>query len=213
MAAGQADQWLGKVFEATNRAVQIGNYDGWAATYESDMVGFGYMTPSVVTGTLARFLPPDAGAVLDAGAGTGLVGEILSALGYGDLTAMDMSGGMLARAAQRGVYRELRQGVLGEALDFPTAQFAGCVVCGVFNVGHAPASALGELVRVVRPGGVLSFSIGEAAWHEGSYAAKLADLEAAGRWRKLAQTRPFRSMPLSAAEAMLTSNVFAYQVV
>ncbi len=213
MAGGQADQWLGKVFDAGDRAVQIGNYDGWAATYEADMVGFGYMTPAVVTGTFARFLPPGAGAVLDAGAGTGLVGEILSALGYSDITAMDMSSGMLARAAQRGVYRDLCQGVLGERLDFPTGQFAGCVVCGVFNVGHAPAASLDELVRVVRPGGVLSFSIGEAAWTEGSYAAKLADLEAGGRWRKLAQTRPFRSMPLSATEALLTSNVFAYQVV
>ncbi len=213
MSTEQTDRWLGKVFEAADRATQIANYDGWADSYDADIVRVGYLTPSVLTGLVSRYLPPDAGPVLDAGAGTGMVGAILAVLGYRDLVGIDMSAGMLAQARRRGVYAELRTGVLGETLDFADGCFAGCIISGVFNPGHAPAAALDELVRVVRPGGVLAFNIGEQAWHACGFDAKLHALTAAGRWRKLARTAPYRTMPLSAADGHFTAEAFAFQVV
>ena len=212
MGTEQTDHWLGKVFGAAGGADQAANYDAWAATYDADIVSVGYLTPAVVTGALARFVPPDAGAVLDAGCGTGLAGEILATIGYARLTGIDMSEGMLARAALRGVYAELHNRVLGEQLGFADGHFAGCIISGVFNAGHAPAASLDELIRVVRPGGVLAFNVGEAAWTGSGYGAKLAALEAAGRWRRLFESRPYRSMPLSAADGHFTSQVFAYEV-
>jgi SAM-dependent methyltransferase len=213
MATEQTDEWLGKVFSPADRATQIGNYDGWSATYDADILQVGYLTPTVLTGLLSRFVAPDAGAILDAGAGTGLVGEILAVLGYTGIVGLDMSDGMLERARARGVYAELRNRVLGESLDFPDDSFAACIASGVFNAGHAPAAALDELVRVTRPGGTIVFNVGEAAWIADGFAAKLAELEGNGKWHRRAQTRPFRSMPLSTAEGHFTTQAFAFAVV
>ncbi len=213
MATDQTDAWLGRVFAATDRATQIGNYDGWSETYDADIVRVGYLTPSVLTGLIARHVAPGSGAVLDAGCGTGLAGAILSVLGFAPLIGLDMSDGMLARAQARSVYAELRNRVLGEKLDFADGCFAGCVISGVFNAGHAPASSLDELTRVVRPGGVLAFNIGEQAWRADGFETKLAALEADKRWRMLDRTAPYRSMPLSAADGHFTAQAFAYAVV
>ncbi len=212
MATEQTDVWLDRVFEATDRAAQVRNYDAWAETYDADMLRVGYLTPAVVTGLLSRFVPPDAGAILDAGAGTGLVGEILSVLGHADLAGVDMSDGMLARARQRGVYGDLRNAVLGEALPFADAAFAACFATGVFTAGHAPAASFGELLRVTRTGGCIAFNVGEQAWIASGFKAKLDALAASGRWRLLAQTRAYRPMPLSAADGHFTAQAFAFEV-
>jgi SAM-dependent methyltransferase len=213
MATEQTDSWLGRVFEATDRTTQIGNYDGWSETYDADIVQVGYLTPSVLTALLCRHVMPETGPVLDAGAGTGLVGAILSVLGFSDIVGLDMSDGMLARARRRGVYRDLRNRVLGEPLDFPDDHFAGCVISGVFNPGHAPAASLDELVRVVRPGGVLTFNIGEQSWVADGFKAKLEELEAAGRGRLLSRSAPYRTMPLSVADGHFTAQAFAFAAI
>lgn len=212
MGTERSDAWLDKVYGAADRARQQANYDAWAETYDEDIVRVGYLTPTIVAGLIARHVPPDAGPVLDAGCGTGLVGEILSYLGYPTLLGLDLSPGMLARAARRGVYAELRQGVLGEQLAFPDDSFAACYAAGVFTAGHAPARALDELVRIVRPGGCIAFNVGEQSWEADGFAAKLAELSAAARWRRLEQTRPYPPLPLSVAEGRLTAQGFAFQV-
>jgi len=57
---------------------------------------------------------PKNGRVLDAGAGTGLVGKFLSENGYSNLVAMDLSMGMLEQARKQNVYQEFHQMVVGE---------------------------------------------------------------------------------------------------
>ncbi len=107
----------------------------------------------------------------------------------------------------------LRNRVLGEPLDFPDNHFAGCVISGVFNRGHAPAASLDELVRVVRPGGVLTFNIGEQSWVADGFKAKLEELEAAGRGRLLSRSAPYRTMPLSVADGHFTAQAFAFAAI
>lgn len=212
MATELSDRWLDRVFSVADRQQQVENYDAWAETYDADMLRVGYLTPALVTGLLARHVPASAGALLDAGCGTGLVGEILSFLGYAELVGVDMSDGMLARAARRGVYRELRNRVLGERLDFADRSFAGCFATGVFTAGHAPAASFDELLRVTRPGGHIAFNVGEQSWEADGFRAKLADLESAGAWRLVEQTRAYRPMPLSAADGHLTAQAFIFVV-
>jgi len=57
--------------------------------------------------------------ILDAGAGTGMVGEVLTKLGYANLVAMDLSQGMLEVTRQKNVY----QMVTGEVkeIDIPAS--------------------------------------------------------------------------------------------
>jgi len=77
-------------------------YDLWAKEYDEDVAGYGYKIPGVLAGFLGRYLKTDNGSILDAGAGTGIMGEVMSLLGYQNLVAIDLSEGMLAVAKQKG---------------------------------------------------------------------------------------------------------------
>ena len=85
--------------------------------------------------------------ILDAGAGTGLVGKALKEMGYGSIVAMDLSEGMLEIAKKTEAYESFDQMVLGETLGYKTDSFDAVISVGVFTVGHVPASGLDELVR------------------------------------------------------------------
>ena len=73
-------------------------YDDWAGEYEQHMKNVGYTHPAMVASMIARHVEPTDEAVLDAGAGTGVLGEILTALGYPNLYGLDASEGMLELA-------------------------------------------------------------------------------------------------------------------
>src|SRR5215217_5016485 len=113
-------------------------YDNWAEDYERRILSYGYSTPAVTAWFFGRYVRPEDGAVLDAGAGTGIMGPILAPLGYRDLIGIDISPRMLELAREKGVYSDLRQMELGGELDFPTDAFAAVVSTGVFAAGHAP---------------------------------------------------------------------------
>ena len=57
--------------------------------------------PGLAAETFQQFVPTES-KVLDAGAGTGLVGVELHRLGYTNIHAMDMSQGMLDEAGRKG---------------------------------------------------------------------------------------------------------------
>ena len=88
---------------------------------------------------------------------------------------------MLAEAARKGVYGELREGRLGDELDYETGRYDGVVAAGVLTAGHAPASCLDELVRITRPGGHVIFTLRSDQRLPG-YDEKMAELSDAGRW-------------------------------
>ena len=90
--------------------------------------------------------------MLDAGVGTGITGEVLTLLGYGDLIGIDVSRNMLEYARKKGVYRDLQEMELGAGSeDLPSDAFAAVVAIGVFAAGHAPPECLDELIRTTRP--------------------------------------------------------------
>lgn len=189
-----------------DRASEI--YDGWAAEYEDHMRGAGYSHPAMVAAMLTRHQPPGADPVLDAGCGTGIMGEILTALGYPDIAGLDASPGMLAHAGAKGIYRDLRPGLLGQPLDYPDDAFAAAA--GVFTQGHAPLDGLDELIRITRPGGHIVFSISRTYLGE-TFETKARALEAASKWRRVDASERYNSTPLG--DDVLMSQVFGYAVV
>jgi predicted TPR repeat methyltransferase len=209
--ARSTDQWLERVFGATTAAGLAAHYDIWAQTYDEDMLAVGYLNPAVASGLLGRYAKDLDGGVLDAGCGTGLLGDIVAVLGYRHIAGIDASEGMLAKARQRGVYADLRRGMLGESLDLEDRRFAAVVSIGVLTTGHAPAHALDELVRVTRPGGHLIFTVSSSAWDSGGYKERAAALEHARSWRLLAMTQPYRPMPLSPAEGQFTTRCHVFE--
>ena len=143
-------QW---VYAAKNNRELEARYDAWAREYDRDLVEeFDWIAPKVTVELFAKYVPQDA-EILDAGVGTGLVGERLVDAGYRGLQGIDLSPGMLQVAGGKALYRELRRMTLGEALDFPDDRFDAVISVGVFTTGHAPASAFDELTRITKEGG------------------------------------------------------------
>ena len=77
-----------------------------------------------------RFIQDNNAPILDAGCGGGIQAEPLAMLGYGTITGIDLSEGMLEVARAKDFYHELRQMTLGEKLDFPDDQFAAIISSG-----------------------------------------------------------------------------------
>jgi predicted TPR repeat methyltransferase len=200
---------LKKAYTARSPEEIRGCYDAWAVDYEAHMSNVGYAHPAMVAAMLSRHLPPGDSPILDAGAGTGIMAELLVAMRYSHVVGVDASAKMLALAADKNRYRELRQMVLGRHLDFADDRFTAVVSAGVFTEGHAPLSGLDELVRVTRAGGYVVFSIARA-YLEGSFDEKRKSLEAAGHWRFVDASRRYNSTPL---EGDIPARVYAFQVI
>ena len=185
-------QW---VYASENNRQLQERYDEWAKEYDVDLAdAFGYVMPRMAAEIFKRFVPKD-GKVLDAGAGTGLVGVELNRLGYADIEAMDMSSGMLEQASAKGVYGALHQMVMGETLGFDTDTFDAAIGVGVLTVGHAPASSLDELVRVIKPGGCVAFTLRPDIYEENGFRAKQEQLVSDGKWELVEATDAFYGMP------------------
>jgi predicted TPR repeat methyltransferase len=194
MADGHHDGALGQVYSAKRPEEVAALYDRWADTYDAEMAANGYRHPSVALALLARHLPRGAAPVLDAGCGTGLIGEWLGIVGYPEVEGLDLSSGMLERARAKGAYARLHNLALGQPLPFPDGHFAGIVSAGVFTTGHVGAEGLDELIRICRPGGAIVLTVKNTLW-DGGFAARIAQLEAEGLVSRAEETEPYVSMP------------------
>ena len=199
-------QW---VYESTNNQELEERYDQWAAEYDQDLDEvFAWNAPQNGANMLAKLVQPDA-AVLDAGAGTGLVGKCLADAGFTNMAAMDLSQGMLDEARAKNVYNSFHQMTLGETLGFDTAAFDAVISVGVFTLGHAPIHSFDELVRVTKPGGYIVFSLRTDMVADG-YQDYFNMLESDGKW-KLAEISD-RFQPLPKGEPEVFHQVWAFQV-
>ena len=185
-------------------------YDNWAEDYERRILSYGYSTPAVTTWFFGRYVRPEDGAVLDAGAGTGIMGQVLAPHGYHDLVGIDISDRMLELAREKGVYRELRQMELGGRLDLPSDAFAAVVSTGVFAAGHAPPESFEELIRVTKPGGYLIFSVRTDVYVDGGFKDKQEALEREEKWQLVETSEPFSHVRYE--DPNLKVQIFAYRV-
>lgn len=200
-------QWV--YSSKTNQELEE-RYDQWATEYDRDLTEeFEWNGPQTAVELFARHVPSDA-KILDAGAGTGLVGECLAAAGYRDLYAMDLSLGMLQAARRKALYEELHQMTLGESLRFETNTFDAVIGVGVFTTGHAPAHAFDELVRITKPGGFIVFSLRIELYEEGGFKEYQASLEEAGNWKLAELSEPY--YPIPKAEPDVVHRIWAYGV-
>ena len=137
-----------------NRAL----YAVWADTYESEFtVPRRYVYDLNAAELLCQGFS-GSGPVLDAGCGTGLVGEQLRRLGVTVVDGLDISREMLAKARSKTapdgspVYRQLIEADLTGPIDIASDTYAGLVSAGTFTHGHVGPDGIAELLRVARPG-------------------------------------------------------------
>lgn len=200
-------QW---VYSSRNNQELAERYDQWAKDYDYDLEqDFEWLAPQRAAEVFAKYVAKDS-RILDAGAGTGLVGKFLSENGYSQIIAMDLSRGMLEEARKKNVYQDFHQMVMGEILGFETASFDAIVSVGVLTVGHAPASSLDELVRITRPGGFVVFSLRPDVYELAGFKEKQAELEAVGTWKLAEESETFQPLPKGEPEVL--HQVWVYQV-
>ena len=168
-------------------------YDGLGEEYEAEVNRYGWLGPRLAAERAATLIEP-ASVVLDAGSGSGLVGLELAKLGFETIDGIDISEVQLALAEIKAVYRRPFHARLGESLPFPTDAYDAMVSAGTFTFGHAPASSFDEIVRVVRAGGCLVFTLPAEGDPEG-YREKYDELSAARRWSMIEWGDAFYSVP------------------
>ncbi|MBI9090634.1 MAG: tetratricopeptide repeat protein [Desulfobacterium sp.] len=139
-------------------------FDDMADSFDSHLVeNLDYRAPDILMEALTQALPqPTAGlAILDAGCGTGLCGPLLRP--YADqLTGVDLSSRMLAKAKGRKVYDTLAGAELTAFLDQQSQPFDIIASADTLCYFGALAPVFEASAKALKPDGLLAFTL-EAA--------------------------------------------------
>ena len=119
------------------------------------------------------FVPPPGEATLEVGCGEGRIARELTDLGH-RVTAVDLSPTLLAAARDAGSGRHHVRGD-AEHLPIATGSFDRVVAYNVLmDVADMPA-AVGEISRVLRPGGLVTISVVHPLADRGRFASREPD--------------------------------------
>ncbi|GLQ99213.1 tetratricopeptide repeat protein [Dyella mobilis] len=155
-------------------------FDSFAESFDEQLLkNLNYRAPEVLAKALAGVLPPPAGDldIVDAGCGTGLCGSWLRPYAR-RLTGVDLSGGMIEKAQQRGSYDDLQE---AELTAFLQSHPQGCdVVMSADTLIYFGAleEVLAAAHQALRPGGWLAFSLELAEGED-----ERVDLTPSGRYQ------------------------------
>jgi len=160
-------------------------YKNWD-DYENDVIQLaGYVGHLVTTEALLRHLKNTEAKILDAGCGTGLVGDILYNKEYKNIVGVDFSKEMLNRAFKKNVYESLSLCDLTQKLEFEDNSFDAIVCAGTFTCGHVGPEALNEMVRITKNEGYISFTVRKQEWDASPYEKIINDLESSKLWHQI----------------------------
>jgi ubiquinone/menaquinone biosynthesis C-methylase UbiE len=142
-----------------------------------------------------------------------LVGEGLRALNYTNVDALEPSEGSNDIARSKGLYKNFMVELLGpdKHLTVPSNTYDAAICIGVFTLGHLKGEGvMDEMARVVKPGGLICFSIREDVMFDKEYGyeetmAKLCENNA---WQLLSKTLE----PYHVTGVLKHCHMFVYQV-
>ena len=180
------NQTLEKVYTAKNHEELMDAYKDWAADYDTDTVdNFGYVAHIASAEALDKSLTSKDAYILDAGCGTGLVGEALAKKGYDKMDALGYSKEMLDESERKKIYQRHIQADLSKPLDIESDCYDAVVCTGTFTYGHVKDTAFDELIRITKPGGIICFTIREGAYEDYGYRQRMIALEQTQSWELL----------------------------
>ncbi|NEP85792.1 MAG: class I SAM-dependent methyltransferase [Okeania sp. SIO2C2] len=157
----EARPWLSGICDTKSTEELEKKYDSWANNYDADVKDDWSFMPVKIALTLSKLRPKKDAEILDAGAGTGLVGEELAKQGFTNLTAVDLSEKMLEIAREKQVYKNLYQGNLESAFLSNSVSFDVIITAGVFAYAHAGVEVLNNLFGLLKEEGILLLTIRE----------------------------------------------------
>ncbi|XP_059195956.1 methyltransferase-like protein 27 [Centropristis striata] len=194
-------------------------YDGWAETYEQDLGIINYRAPNLVVDFLMEHHPagPEDALVLDVACGSGLGAKLMFEQGFRHFVGVDGSEVMLQKAAESGLYQDLRLALLGtEPLPAQTGVFDVVVIIGALREDHVPVSIIRELLAAAKPGGHICMSRVDTKT-EGAkkyiecLEKELQQLEAEGRWTHVDTRDMDKYMMDFYSEQYLSGTMYLYR--
>ena len=152
-------------------------YKEWASAYDYDNDHLlGTVSQPLSVQIFQEYMKDNSIRIIDVGCGTGLVGVELKNSGFTNFDGIDISQEMIDIAKQRG-YSKLFIGSLNESLPFESNEYDAAFCVGVFTHGHVGSDRLDELVRIVKPGGIICFTINEGVYELYGFNSKIQKLE------------------------------------
>jgi predicted TPR repeat methyltransferase len=138
-------------------------FDAFAASFEEKLAKLSYRAPALVAAMLegSGLAPSKDLDVLDAGCGTGLCGPFLVPYAR-QLTGVDLSAAMLARAREKNVYDALEKRELTEYLRDNPQAFDLIVSADTLVYFGGLDDVVAVAAEALRPGGVLIFTVEHA---------------------------------------------------
>ena len=153
-------------------------YDDWSQQYDEDLTDeWGYIAPQLAVPALIEMCPDRASTIIDLGCGTGLVGVQLKNAGYTVFDGTDISQGMLDKARDKGIYRDLIRADLTNPIPFPDNSYDAAMCIGSMGAGHIDASHVPEMLRIIKPGSPLIIHTNQAYYKEGGFEEKFHTLK------------------------------------
>ncbi|KAK6183208.1 hypothetical protein SNE40_010733 [Patella caerulea] len=172
-------------------------YTSWCVGYEKDLSkGETYNGPIEAAKAVGKLFPADRENVkiLDIAAGTGYVGEELRDIGFVQIDALEPSEGMLEIARSKGIYQNHILDILGGTNYIIENDYYDCTaVSGGMGEGHIPCTGILEMIRIVKPGGVVAIAMREeylnyVEEYQNKLEPLMEELEKAGIWEKIDRT-------------------------
>lgn len=146
---------LQKSYHTKSQEELLEYYDNWDL-YENDLMALGYFGPIACTALLFKYVDPTA-KILEVGCGPGNVGRHLQLMKFENVYALDGSKGMVQRAKQSGVYKEVYHHIVDNN-SLPIEDFDILLGVGVFTVGHFPQGSMRTCFNHLKSGGYFCFS-------------------------------------------------------
>ena len=158
-------------------------YQQWAADYDDDNDNLlGTVSQPMSVQILQEYVKKKEQKIIDVGCGTGLVGRELERAGFSNFDGIDISKEMIDIAKRRG-YSNLFIGSLNDKLPFTDSEYDAALCVGVFTHGHVGSDRLDELARIVKPGGIICFTINEGVYASYGFNSKIERLESEHVWK------------------------------
>jgi len=160
-------------------------YKEWAADYDHDNDNLlGTVSQPLSVQIFQEYIKDKSLRIIDVGCGTGLVGVELEKGGFSNFDGIDISQEMIDIAKQRG-YAQLFIGSLNVSLPCENNEYDAALCVGVFTHGHVGSNRLDELVRIVKPGGIVCFTVNEGVYDSYGFDSKIKNLESTNIWEIL----------------------------
>ena len=174
------------IYQLESKEKVLDYYIKWTQNnqYNEDMLDWNYSGPKNATEMFDKYINDKSIFIMDAGCGTGLVGEELKKIGFKNIVGVDFSQEMLD-LVPKDLYQKLELADLNKSLKYQNNIFDAIICVGTFTYGHVKAHSLDEMLRVVKKDGLICFTINEGIYEKYQFDKKISELEENNKWQVL----------------------------